>query len=329
MSSSAREVAAAEREFLPAALEIVETPPSPIGRAITWLIILFFVALVTWSCLAEVDVVAVAQGKIIPAGKEKIVQARAIGTVKAIHVRDGERVSAGQPLIELDPAADVADMAALAQRIDSLEETLPLVSERSLALRDLAAKGLVPRNDYLQTEERRLELTHELAARRHELEKLSEQAAWRIVRAPVNGVVQELAMHTVGGVVQPAQALMKIVPLGETLQVEAWLENKDIGFVEEGQPVSVKLETFPFTRYGTAAGRVSIITDTAVEHESLGLIFGILIDLEQFEIAVGPRWVPLQPGMVATAEIKIGRRIVIDYFLSPLLRYVEEGLAER
>jgi hemolysin D len=98
-----------ELAFLPAALEIVETPPSPIGRAIGATIIMVFVLALAWACLGTVDIVATASGKIIPSGRSKVLQPFEIGVVRAIRVHDGDTVKAGDVLIELDPTMNTAE----------------------------------------------------------------------------------------------------------------------------------------------------------------------------------------------------------------------------
>src|SRR5262252_2686150 len=98
-----------ELAFLPAALEIVETPPSPIGRAIAATLIGLFVLALAWACLGAIDIVATAPGKIIPSGRSKVVQPFEIGVVRAIHVHDGQSVKQGDVLIELDPTMNGAE----------------------------------------------------------------------------------------------------------------------------------------------------------------------------------------------------------------------------
>jgi hemolysin D len=144
----------------------------------------------------------------------------------------------------------------------------------------------------------------------------------------VDGVVQQLAVHTVGGVVTPGQQLMVVVPREARLEVEAWLENKDIGFVRPGQPVEIKVETFPFTRYGTLAGQVTSLSGDAVSVERLGLVYAARVSLERSVVRVDDRDVALAPGMAVTVEIMIGRRRALDFFLSPLLRRTQEAFRE-
>jgi hemolysin D len=147
--------------------------------------------------------------------------------------------------------------------------------------------------------------------------------------APVAGTVQQLAIHTEGGVVTEAQPLMAIVPDEQQAEVEAVLENRDVGFVQPGQRAVIKVETFPFTRYGTIEGEVAFVSQDAVADEKKGLVFQARVKLKHAELKVDERIVPLSPGMAVTAEIHTGERRVIEYFLDPIRKTVNESLAER
>lgn len=162
-----------------------------------------------------------------------------------------------------------------------------------------------------------------------QLVKAREQARVQDLRAPVSGVVQQLAIHTLGGVVQPAQQLMVVVPEHPPLQAEVMVLNKDIGFVHEGQPVEIKVDAFPYTRYGTLHGTVIHVSKDAVKDEKSGLIFPAQVELTHSTIEVEDKAVPLQAGMSVTADIRTGDRRVIDYLLSPLEQYQSEALRER
>jgi len=147
--------------------------------------------------------------------------------------------------------------------------------------------------------------------------------------APVAGTVQQLAVHTVGGVVTPAQPLLVIVPGDNPLEVEAFVENKDIGFVHTGQVAEVKVETFNFTKYGTLRGTVMQVSGDAIPDEKRGLVYAARVKLERTTLNVDGKIVNLSPGMAVTVEIKTGKRRVIEYFLSPLMQYGDESLRER
>lgn len=184
-----------------------------------------------------------------------------------------------------------------------------------------------------QTRRAMLDLQHEsaqtIAALTQELKKAEQRNRLMRLTAPVDGTVQQLAIHTDGGVVTEAQPLMVIVPSDQPVEVEAMLENKDIGFVRPGQGVEIKVETFAFTKYGVVHGTVQSISSDAIDDEKLGLVYSTRIQLRENSIRVGENTIALSPGMAIRAEVKTDKRRVIEYFLSPLQQYASEGLVER
>ncbi|WP_138379543.1 HlyD family type I secretion periplasmic adaptor subunit [Luteithermobacter gelatinilyticus] len=266
----------------------------------------------------------------------------------------------------------LAEARVVRQEIDKLTETIPLLEEQVEARADLVDKGLSPRFQFLEYQERLVSQKKDLqiqrdqlsrvqasiraveqqmdqireefrktvlmelaeaedkeAALRQELTKNRKRRELQVLRAPVDGRVQQLAVHTIGGVVNAGDALMVVVPDGSALMVEAHVLNKDIGFVREGQAVEVKLEAFPFTKYGVIPGRLDHLAQDAVNDENLGLVYPARISIERSTIHVNGKEVPLGPGMALTAEIKTGQRRLIEFLLSPLLRYKDESLRER
>jgi hemolysin D len=147
--------------------------------------------------------------------------------------------------------------------------------------------------------------------------------------SPVAGTVQQLTVHTVGGVVTPAQAVMVIVPRDNPLEVEAFIENKDVGFVKPDQDAELKIETFQYTKYGTLHAQVTSVSHDAINDEKRGLIYSTRVKMDKATINVDGTDVNLSPGMAVSVEIKTGKRRVIEYFLSPLLQYGHESLRER
>lgn len=434
------------REFLPAALEVLETPASPLGRGIAIALSAFFAIAAAWAFLGHIDIVAVAQGRIVPVGGVKAVQSFEAGIVRAIHVRDGQRVKAGELLIELDPtesevdreqlqrdrmeaATEVArieamldglaggtgtfeppgdaepslialhadrlrselaayeariagldaeyarmeaDRAALEAESAKLKATRPFLVEREATLRALEAEGHTARPVWLEAKTLLVESEHdarvlerrmaeadaallaagrrkdELAAetrrqatealqdarRRLELNDIALRSAdkrerQQRLRAPADGTVQQLAVHTVGGVVSPAEILLVVVPDTGELEVQAFVLNRDKGFVRAGQVAAVKLEAFPFTRYGYIDGAVLHLSGDAIEDETRGLVYDARVSLAAGAIVAEGENVPLEPGMAVTVEIRTGERRVIEFLLSPLLRYRDESLRER
>lgn len=367
-----------ELEFLPAVVEIQETPASPVGRTIIYVIVALFTIAVLWAIFGKIDIIAIAQGKIVPGDRSKIVQPLESGVVKKIYVRDGSRVRRGQPLVEIDTTAGadrerfsnehyaaLTEIARLRALLSDQSDFAPprgadptfvkiqrnrlrdqlaefrALREQADAYRQMLAKEYVSQMQYLEIEQKRAAKAQEYAAalaeaetRAHslskELAKAKTRASQQYLAAPIDGVVQQLAIHTVGGVVTPAQQLMVIAPNEDRLEIEAWVENKDIGFVSENQEAEIKVESFPFTRYGTLPGHVVSLSKDAVPLEKLGFFYGARVSLEQTTIKVdNGREVLLTPGMNVSVEIKTGKRRLIEYFLSPLVRAFNDSVRER
>jgi hemolysin D len=162
-----------------------------------------------------------------------------------------------------------------------------------------------------------------------ELMKGQQRAKLMKLCAPGDGTVQQVACHTIGGVVTPTQQLMVIVPTDDPLEVESFVENKDIDFVYAGQDAEIKVETFQFTKYCTIHARVKSVSDDTIKDEKLGLIYSSRIKMDRSTVQLGGKMVNLLPGMAVTEEIKTGKRRVIEYFLTPLLIHTSESLHER
>ena len=353
-----------ERAFLPAALEIVETPPSPIGRAIGVVIVALFCLALVWATFGHVDIIAYASGKVIPSGRVKLIQPFEIGVVRAIHVRDGQSVKAGEVLIELDPSITAAERAqkeaerdTISAVIDKLEADEPIIAQRVDIWKTLTDKALGSKITYLETLQQLTENQKDTAIQKSRLAEANAAVAAitarikrLILTAPVDGVVQQLAVHTVGGVVTPAQQLAVVVPSDAALEVEAMISNRDIGFVHIGQDAQIKVDTFNFTRYGLLHGRVLSVSQDAIVHDiptqktkdntdgaessssepkGQELTYAARVSLDRTQIQVDGAPANLSAGMAVTVEIKTGSRTAMSYLLSPVLRYVHESMHER
>lgn len=438
-----------ELAFLPAALALQETPVHPLPRRAQWCLLALITLALLWACLGEIDVVASAEGRIVPSGMSKVIQASEVAVVQAIHVVDGQTVAKGDLLVELEgqlTAADIkrlnsellaaridlaraatllealdgntapaslapripqatalqqaaaqrwlhgqyqelrtslqqadaeiaqrgAEMRSAQARADALQHLLVITRQLTADYQQLFSDSAVAKHTYLEKEQARLEQERELAIQRSRIEELGaarlaaqhrregiiaqlrramldlhaeadrqiatlsqelykaeQRHRLRALTSPVDGTVQQLAIHTQGGVVTPAQTLMVIVPSDQPVEVDVQIENKDIGFVQAGQAVEVKVETFTFTKYGVVPGVVQSVSNDAVEDERRGWVYNARIQLGLSALRVGDKEVPLAPGMAVRAELIIDKRKVISYFLSPLQRHVRESFGER
>jgi len=442
-----RKLASEKLAFLPAALEIQAAPPAKWSRSLLWVIILLLSLAIAWASWAEIDIIATAQGKLVPSGQVKVIQPLENGVVKNIFVKEGQQVQAGDKLIALDTTTSQADVDRLKNewlgytrdlarqqlfldkleaqskhpglpaevddsqlpinqrlllasswqeylskqdgylseitkllaekqatqiKVIRLEKTLPLIREREQSYLTLLSSSAVSKNQYLELKQQRIEqeetlnlervnveqinaavltarqnlATYLAETRRYtlqeinqlsrqgeslnqELTKATRLTELRVLTAPVDGVVEELAIATIGGVVTGAQELLRIVPRGQTLEVNAGLLNKDIGFVQIGQTAEIKIDSFPFTKYGVIDGQVTDISADAIEDEKLGLLFPLKASLVGEQMNVDGKWVNLKPGMSVTVEIKTGTRRLMEFLLAPLMRGVSEGARER
>ncbi|HHT7856593.1 HlyD family type I secretion periplasmic adaptor subunit [Pasteurella multocida] len=441
-----------ENEFLPAHLELIETPVSKKPRLIAYLIMLFLFLALVISIVSHVEIVATASGKLAFSGRSKEIKPIENALVKEIFVQDGQFVQKGQLLLHLTALGADADrektesslsLARLERyRYETLlnaveKNQLPfiglthsdfnnasemdktrvkhliveqfeawqkqkhqkeLVQQRREAekktvltnirkykeisrieheklkdLKKLFHSKSVSKHDVFAQENRYLEtmndveiyqsrlnevesdlrqaieevqlitqlfkadilekLKQNVEAEKQlklELEKNEQRQLASVIRAPVSGTVQQLKTHTIGGVVTSAETLMIITPEDDELEVTALIQNKDIGFIELGQEAVIKVETFPYTRYGYLTGKVKQITLDAIEHPQLGLVFSTIISLDKKTLSSKTgKSITLGAGMNVTAEIKTGERRVINYLLSPLEESVSESLRER
>lgn len=430
--------------FSTEAIALQQRPPALLARMVSIAVCVIALVALTYACLVSIDVVVTAQGRVIPSGKSKVIQSLEAGVVRAITVKDGQKVKAGEVLVELDTTntaadcdrlqrelweaeADVArasatlstrqtltlnsktpkeiavngqsmlasrlleyrskvasmqaDMArrqadrdAVAVNISQLRLGLPLIKKKSEMREDLARTGHITEAGLIDTRLELINAEKELAVQGNrlkeseaalniaglqlaqsdaefrmraqvelteatkkreaigqELIKANQRKELQSLRSPIDGVVQQISVATLGGVVTQAQALMTVVPENAALEVEAQVMNRDVGHLKVGQRVINKVETFDFTRYGYIEGTVLWVGTDAITDPRLGLVYPVRIKLHA---AQTPQTVNGQKGLVSagmniTADVRTEERKLIEYFLAPLLRYRQEALRER
>lgn len=437
-----------EVAFLPAALSLQETPVHPAPRRLAWGLMILFVLALVWSIFGEVDIVATAPGRIIVSDRTKVIQPLEASVVKAVLVKDGDKVHAGQVLVELDPTMATADKASVQEQLKAahseeqrtqallqllskekliaqvlsglegdsstklqlkaqlqaewqdisaklskldaesnrrqaeiatvkasiakLEATVPMAQSREADFTRLVDQGFISSHATQDKTRERVELERDLATQRARLseaqataaETEQTKAAYRAetqrqladryaqastkriqlsadnskadqrqkqtqLVSPVDGTVQQLAIHTTGGVVTSAQQLMVVVPDATQVTAEVAIANQDIGFVNASQAAEIKLETFSFTKYGTVKATVDNVSADAVTDEKRGSFYPAILTLEKKDMLIDGKQIPISPGMNVTAEIKTGKRRIIEFLLSPVQKMGSESLRER
>ncbi|MDD2369877.1 MAG: HlyD family type I secretion periplasmic adaptor subunit [Sulfuricurvum sp.] len=169
----------------------------------------------------------------------------------------------------------------------------------------------------------------EATSLRTEVETTQFRNAKQQIIAPVDGYVGKLLVHTVGGVVTPAEKLLTLIPKGVPLIIQATVLNQDIGFITKEMEAAIKIDTFDFQKYGLLHGTVKHIADDAIDDEKLGPVYEITIDPKETTLKVEGKDLTINPGMSVTAELKVGKRRVIEFFIYPMIKYLDEGLSVR
>lgn len=436
--------APAVNPFSSPALAVQLMPPRFVVRMVSLAICAMVAIAMAFAYFAKMDIVVTVQGKVIPSGKSKVVQPLEPGIVRALLVRDGQHVHAGEVLVELDPTttgadrerlqredweaqaevlrtsaqiiganhiyplaempqdiavnqtamltariseqaaklagidADLekrrADADAIESNLAQLRTSLPVIRQKHLMREEWAKTGHLAQSSVMETQlelmnaekeiaiqanrlkesragcqvavQQRLQAIAEFKARssaehaeavkrqnasKQELVKANQRWTQQMLRAPIDGVVQQLAVTTVGGVVTAAQPLLTIVPEQAPLEIEAQVLNRDIGHLKVGQQVINKVETFDFTRYGYLSGELLWVGTDAVQDQKLGPVYPVRIRLDETRTpkAVNGRYGEIAAGMNITSDIRTDERRLIEYVLAPMLRYQQEAMRER
>jgi len=462
-----------DREFLAPALEILETPPSPVHVAFLWIICAFVVAALAWAYFGRVDIVAAAQGKFQPMGQVKVVEPLETGRVEDIRVGNGALVRAGEVLVEFDRSAALADAEGAraelasakaeilrrktalssaqshgfdpAPAIDWPDDAAPALRERetrvlaadlgqlaaTVAAFDAERRQKTAEADKLRetiatqknlvatlqervnmrtklveekagakaavidaTETLQYQITQEAkqeqdlvsstaglevvarnsdkavqdfisddAQKLEDAERRVEDVAQRLakaeavldhltLRAPIAGRVQSSIITNVGQVVTSGQEIMRIVPEDSGLEIQAYVRNRDIGFVSVDQEAVIKIESFPFTRYGSIKAHVTRIAKDAIPEpdanaiegdptrvsnaagfaggeRTQNLVFPVVLKPDVETITVDGLTQPLTSGMAVTVELKTGARRMLEYLFAPLVEVASKAMRER
>lgn len=446
------------QDFAPSLLRIQSQPPAPFARATLHILLILLCALLLWAAFGKLDVVATAEGKLIPQTYVKIVQPFEQGLISEILVAEGQHVAAGQVLMRLDTTMSDADgkainsdylvkqialrridaelsdradfkrdpadpeplynkalaqykanrvayhtalaeehsvrdkaqsdLAAAQQARTKIIEVLPHYREQAKAFTELAKDGYVSKLQATDKEREHIEKEQDLKTQEHiiasaratltsssrKLEQISADYRQRLqaeradisdkldktqaevtkqeyrnglleLKAPQDGIIKDVATHTIGTVISPGTILMTLVPKGEILRAEVWVSNEDVGFIHQGQTTKVKLASYQFQKYGMVQGEVAHLSADATDNTQQGAgssapptakspngqpySYRALVDLKAQELIVDGIKHTLSPGMQVTAEIHLGTRTIFEYLLSPVMKAFQEAGRER
>lgn len=436
-------------DFSPDLLAVQEQPPAKLPRTVGYATAGLFAVLLAWAAFGRLDIIAAAEGRLVPRNYSRVVQPAEAGIIREVLVREGETVRAGQVLMRMDgttASADLGtlqadadlkalalrridaelqgrpflpatgdpphlatqvqaqyrahrqshldavaqeqstlerarhDLAAARQQLAKLQATVPLYQQSASSYERLVKDGFVSELGANDKVRERIEKEQELKAQEatvaalesaveqslrrlaqiksaYETQLLNERVelqnqhqrttgelrkqAWRSglleLRAPEDGVVKDMVTYTTGAVVQPGAVLMNLVPSHEALYAEVAIRNEDVGFVVPGQPAQVKLQAYPFQKYGMLQGTVELVgADSSANDPQRAAAQGqnpqsykALVRLAAQQLASNGEVLKLAPGMVVQAEIHQGTRTVLEYLLSPVQKVANEAARER
>ena len=457
VARKARIVGVDPQDFAPSLLRVQNQPPAPFAQAMLRILLVLLFAVILWAIFGKLDIVASAEGKLIPQSYVKIVQPFEQGLISEILVSEGQHVEAGQVLMRLDTTmsdadgkaitadyfikqiarrridAELADiefkradsdpealykealaqyranrhayhtaleeersirdkaqseLAAAKQASTKLTEILPHYQKQAEAFAELAQDGYVSRFEAADKQREYTERSQDLKTQQHliasaqatltassrKLEQISADYRKRLqaeradlgskldktqaeyakqqyrhelleLKAPQDGIIKDVATHTIGTVISPGTILMTLVPKDEILRAEVWVSNQDVGFIHQGQPTKVKLASYQFQKYGMVQGEVAHLSADATDANQQGTgasappntkspngqpyAYRALVDLKAQELIVNGIKHALSPGMQVTAEIHLGTRTILEYLLSPVMGAFQEAGRER
>lgn len=424
-------------EFHPLNVEIEDRPINPLGRAILWIVVSIMTFGVLWLIFAKIDVVVSARGQVIPTGEIKILQPIETGVISKINIKEGDYITKGQVLMQIDPSVTQTSLDVKERNLDVLnlqiirlealinnkplflnsnlneakeEEKLYLVQKNSLeeglsryemklaqtksqyqsSLSDKSRLSMlllkdeerlkkletvldiIARKDYedlqknilnekeqenmasfkvdeskkriIEIEQEKnsfisefkdtkyqelLTLKKELRNLQSEINAIKFQNQKQSIISPTDGYVAKLMINTIGGVVSPAEKLISIVPKDSPLIVKVNVLNQDIGFIKKDMNSKIKIDTFSFQKYGFFEGKIINVGNFSIDDEKLGPVYEVKIEPNGKTLNVEGKERYLEAGMSVTAEIKVGKRRVIEFFIYPIIQYLDEGLSVR
>ncbi|MGB0748892.1 MAG: HlyD family type I secretion periplasmic adaptor subunit [Magnetospiraceae bacterium] len=424
--------------------ETLDRIPKPGSRHWVRILMGFIAVLLVWANFADLEEVVIASGEVVPQGKVRSIQHLEGGIIREIFVSEGDRVSAGAPLLRLDQIATEASREELSARLDALilrrdrlraeaDEAPPQFNDEAAARRpeflkaeqdrfdartrelasvletlqekvtqkelelaqtatqldtakrdldigteelkvstSLLRDKLTPRVDHLrlQREVQQMEgdvaellsalpraeaavkeaeellsvetlrlrreaggelanAEAEIAQVREALNRATDRSLRTVINSPIDGVVKSLRYHTIGGVARAGEPIMEIVPVGETLLVEARLSPIDVGYVRPEQEALVKVATYDYIRYGGLAGKVIAISPDTYEDENGAPYFKLRVETDRSYLGDAEGELPITTGMLVTVDVTTGHKTVMQYMISPLLRLRYEAFRER
>ncbi len=308
---------------------LLEEAVSPLFARMTILLIASaLVGFVGWASVAKLDVVATATGQIVPSSQVQVIQSVDGGRIDEINVEEGQHVEKGDELIQLNETEAYTDLESLTARAAKLEKEVSYLRQVSEIRSALAKDQLNTRTQALEAQRSLAQQQGELDSVYHQIAKLKDRLERTHILSPVDGVVQDLKFHTIGGVIPPAAPIMNIVPENDVLRAEVRIATTDVGHVSPGQHVRIKVGTYDFMRYGVIDGKVQLVSANSSVDEKGQPYFKGYVQLAQTTVGKSKN-MAVMPGMTVQCDIITDRQTVLRYLLRPIYLAFAQGMRER
>ena len=299
------------------------------ANIILYSICIFWVMIFVWANYATLEEVTRTVGRVVASSKIQVIQNLEGGIIKEILIKTGSTVSSGDPLIVFESTKFKSELSALKKEKQAAEKNLQLLGEELEILEPLVNQGVESRMELIRLQQRIADAEAGLMKSQETLPILEDRLFRTTVLAPVDGIVNRLLVNTTGGVVQPGEPLLEIVPIDDELIIEVEINPKDIAYVLPGQEAIIKLTAFDFSKFGSLKGKVINVGVDTIQKEdgSIWYICQIAVDGNGFT-SIG-KTIKILPGMVAEADIVSGEKTVLKYLLQPVTKIANEAFRER
>ena len=303
------------------------------ARLLMWVMVGLIGSGAVWAHYAVLDEVKRGSGKVIPSRQMQVVQSLEGGIIKSMPVQEGETVKEGQVLVDIDDTKFKADLGELEAKRTAVSESLKLLNREVDLTMNLYKQKVVPEIELLRLQRQAADMTGQLAVIEETIKSAKDRVRRTELKAPVYGIVNKINVTTIGAVVQPGADIMDIVPLDDTLLVEARIRPQDIAFIRPGQDAVVKITAYEPTVYGSLKAKVERISADTIEEkadkgEKAQTFYRVIVRTEKNFLGTQEHPLPIIPGMVATVEILTGKKTVLDYLIKPARLLRDEALRE-
>ncbi len=302
---------------------------TPKADFLLYTIMAFFILFFIWASSSELEEVTRGNGKVIASSKVQIIQNLEGGIVQDIFVQTGEKVKEGQQLVKLVDTQFRGDLNSAKQQMGSLDVSISLLNEEFDILEPLVDSGVEPKINLIRLKQRISSAQSEYDSLKDQIPNLEEKLLRTKVVAPRDGIVNRVLITTSGGVVQPGNPIVEMIPLDDELILEVEVAPTDIAYVIKDQKAIVQLSAFDFNVYGSLEGVVLNVSADTIKKDDGSTWYICLVSIPSDGVTTMARKLEILPGMQATVNIVSGSKTILQYLLQPFTNIKSKAFRER